>query len=1790
MARSRFIALFQKILNAGMRRGVKRLSARSITRVISALTLVAMLAALLPPLSLGAEPPGKNDRIGRGQGGDWQEVKVTPVAPPGAQVTLPVNEPVGPEQDPISAAQAGAPALSAMAASSITLVAAPEYLNFFAVTAGSNPASQPLYLRNIGGGTLDYSIQEDIPWLSLTPASGSLAGEVDTVTISVDSAGLAAGGSPFVGTLTITDLANPANSRPVRVRLGLDTLDRRTTLYSYDSNGNLQRRINANGTIVDYEYDSLNRLTRMAYPDGSTVSYRYDANGNRTEMTDSTWGTAAYEYDEWNRLIEVDYPNLEPIRYEYDQADNLTKIIYPNGNVVTYGYDADNRLTTVTDTTGTTTYSYNPATGNLAGKSLPNGVTTTYGYDADGQLTDVNHSKSGTLISSYHYTLDANGNRTSVVETTPAGTKTTDYTYDALYRLSSVTYANGRTVSYQYDAAGNRLKMIAPEGTTDYSYDADNRLLQAGPDKFYYDRNGNLTARTTPTQTIHYSYDFENRLVSYQAISTTVQFIYDGDGNRIAKIVDGVRTNYVNDINGLLTQVLGEADANWQAKKSYTLGLDRISQQETGVDPSFYLYDSPLRSVTGVADASGALVNTYEYDAFGETIAHTGDVDNVYTYNGEQNDPETGLIFLRYRYYDPHIGRFLTPDPVQGLLDSSQSLNPYSFVENNPINFIDPLGLASWKQRLWDGTVATIGLAANIVALAGAGALIAAPEPGTTALGLFILTQSSLSLQSSYARLTNAVVGEKVLPDNLPGGIGEIAAGDLGKAFDMGTGIFTSRISGNAPSRLGDWVGNLDSIIGSSETTWQSGQSIKNSLTPYINNEPSTSSLDEAVNSALDAGTLGNLDITRRNGYFPPPPPPGGDLGGVSLDLTADLMLQINDIAGATYDEKTGQVVFFGQEDISLPEMDLDDLAVAVYSVYGGQDPGVSIDPPVVGGQFSVRYEGETRKTEFGWVMFESDRVLKILSLGRDNLTGQPVTSGVPGYQNMLNRYLASGDCTPGESSTRFWFRPKEVRLVKSASGSSMVFDAVSMEVLTESKFEGGVVGDPEAEAFAAHFTQHYAEFAQEYPILKDLERLGKIVAVVKWIKDNDIPLDASFLDNYSIEVFATPDQTPSIIVEGDNGTCFITLEGGVTYRPPNEYLADDPQHPVTEAMSQAALAQRPDEAQFIWEFTPPAEATALGTLAAGEYTAVAQSLARSRKDGNVTLAQTDLSFPVTGEFALNLTRYYDSFWDKPTGFGFGWAETPFVLRFPRDRQTFSFGDTLVLDVYEEIFVLERPQGREDTYTLLGADNSDQPLYRRQGSGELLRENADGTFTLFKKDQSQIWFNASGQLIGFVDSNGNQLNYGYTGERLTSIVHTSGRQISLSYDGLGRITQAVGPGGRSVTYSYDAGGNLTGVTNQASGQAITFTYDADRHLVRAVDNEGNVIFDHSYDIYGRATGQTFGQDAPFDFNFDLENRRTVVTDPFGRQTRLTFDEKYRPLQQTDALGYAVSLAYAGDFGPSLVSDAYGATTGFEYDSNGNVTAIVHARGGRTDLYYAGPDLLIAMEDPLGLQSAFHYDDNGNLTTVYHDVELVFDGDGNLVMYYSNPNNVTILAYDSVGNLIAVTDPKGNQRNFSYDSYGMITGVEEASGQDTAYTYDALSRLKQISRGGSNVNFGYDNADNLTSISTMAGSVSYGYDGNNNLAIITDAKGKQTHFDYDQDNNLTQVIDAADKTTQYGYDVVGNLTSVVLPNNTVISYEYDELGRPIRVSSGEITKASPPQDNSKVFLPVLFKSK
>jgi RHS repeat-associated protein len=477
--------------------------------------------------------------------------------------------------------------------------------------------------------------------------------------------------------------------------------------YGYDAVGNLNSKKDFNGRTTTYQYDSMNRLKVKTADSffstgacagglcGATqITYSYDSLGRRTSMVDAS-GTTTYTYDTRDRLLTKASP-AGTLTYTYNAAGNALTLKSSNtgGASMTYTYDVLNRLASVTDASGATSYTYD-AVGNLAGFTYPNGVQTSYNYDALNRLTQMQATcgtgsgcgTPGTAISSYAYTLGPAGHRLSVAELSG---RSVNYVYDDLYRLTSETISGAASqngaIGYQYDAVGNRLQrnssVPAIPATGLLNYDANDRTA-SDP----YDSNGNLLNGGGGSNV----YDFENRLVQ----AGGVKLVYDGDGNRVQETVAGVTTKYlVADQNSTgYAQVMDELQGT-AVTRTYSYGLELTNERQTifgAPTTSFYGYDGH-GSVRFLTDSTGAIIDSYDYDAFGNLIAQTGSTPNNYLFAGEQFDPALGVYYNRARYYDQRQGRFWTMDTNVGDPGSPASLHRYLYVGADPPNGKDPSG------------------------------------------------------------------------------------------------------------------------------------------------------------------------------------------------------------------------------------------------------------------------------------------------------------------------------------------------------------------------------------------------------------------------------------------------------------------------------------------------------------------------------------------------------------------------------------------------------------------------------------------------------------------------------------------------------------------------------------------------------------------------------------------------------------------------------------------------------------------------------------------------------------------------------------------------------------------------------------------------------------------------------------------------------------------------------------------------------------------------------------------
>ena len=266
--------------------------------------------------------------------------------------------------------------------------------------------------------------------------------------------------------------------------------------------------------------------------------------------------------------------------------------------------------------------------------------------------------------------------------------------------MKEANYSNGDQYHYTYDAVGNHTEQQTLIGsvplTTNYVYDAANRLISVDGVPYTWDNNGNLLTDGANS----YTYNTANQLTALSGPLGSSTFSYNGLGDRLSQ--NGV--NYTLDLNAGLTQVLSDGT------NTYLYGLGRIAENQGGVN-EYYLGDA-LGSVRQLVRDGGEITLARTYEPYGDLAQATGTAQTDYDFTGEFTD-SSGLVYLRARYYAPDTGRFFQQDPWDGVSEIPASLNPYLYGLNNPTRYTDPNGenplAALGALALWVGKGVAVG-------------------------------------------------------------------------------------------------------------------------------------------------------------------------------------------------------------------------------------------------------------------------------------------------------------------------------------------------------------------------------------------------------------------------------------------------------------------------------------------------------------------------------------------------------------------------------------------------------------------------------------------------------------------------------------------------------------------------------------------------------------------------------------------------------------------------------------------------------------------------------------------------------------------------------------------------------------------------------------------------------------------------------------------------------------------------------------------------------------------------
>ena len=527
--------------------------------------------------------------------------------------------------------------------------------------------------------------------------------------------------------------------------------------YTYDAVGNITQIVDAAETATakttDYTYDDLYRLTSTtvsgaADSNNEAITYAYDAIGNITSRSDvGIYTYAGTDYTNPHAVTSILESDGSTSTYTYDNNGNLTG----DGPTV-YTWDYKNRLVssgelteTTSTSTSTTTTPFYPTTGDgyiskndfswdiahdatsgssqsaaAAQVAVATGNTTTayylnrtfFPFDTSSIPDDA--SVTAATLNVYPYAKKNDDNDgddfVTVVQTSQASTttlSTADFDQagninnptegvDTSERKDITGVSTGAYLTFNLNSTG--LGWISPTGTTNLGLREGHDVIDspftsssttAAQRNYLYLRSSEYagttydpylqvtytqpvtTTTTTTTNEVTYAYDHGMRRVSKSSDDSTTYYP-SGDFS----VADDTSTVYVSGSNGLVAS---------------------IENSGTGATTDT-IHTDHLGSTSVVTDEDGLMIELLDYNPYGTERSSwgsgdSGEAESQKTYIGEYSDSETNLSYLNARYYDPTIGRFLSQDPWFGNLTSPQSLNKYSYAENNPLTYTDPTGL-----------------------------------------------------------------------------------------------------------------------------------------------------------------------------------------------------------------------------------------------------------------------------------------------------------------------------------------------------------------------------------------------------------------------------------------------------------------------------------------------------------------------------------------------------------------------------------------------------------------------------------------------------------------------------------------------------------------------------------------------------------------------------------------------------------------------------------------------------------------------------------------------------------------------------------------------------------------------------------------------------------------------------------------------------------------------------------------------------------------------------------------
>jgi RHS repeat-associated protein len=531
-----------------------------------------------------------------------------------------------------------------------------------------------------------------------------------------------------------------ARRKPVRTRDGANhEID-----ATWDALGRILRLASGATILEEYVYDTpsqqaLGRLAEVRYPGGRQV-FNYALSGQLLQR--------AFHYD--------GVANAETMQFEYDALGRELARVFADGTRIEQQLFSNGWVKSITGVIDAVNYDPRGLPVDLRYR---NQVRTSYTYTpGPGRVArQETRDSANQLLHRIDYTFDKMDVMLASNDTSPGGVGLREYRYDPLYQLTSVASTeNGAAVNRIYDFGDdyNLRRFDEANATLGYADGArPDRLTQmakngAVASLVSYDGNGNTLA--LPGQ--QFTYNVKNELTTFtRGDGLVADYRYDHLGHRISK--------HVRESNGdeLFTRYVADsAEVNSVEGARYFVRLGSMRVAILHAANTTFVHESATGSTAFTTDAAGQREGSIDLHPFGNILAKTGSISSR-TFSLHNVDEESGLVYMRRRYYAPDIGRFLTPDLMaiyqpEKFLHTPQALHLYAYVANDPLNKTDPNGM-SFLSFLGSVVGVIVGIVIGVLIVA---ATVATGGIAGVLLGIGLALAASLAVTGvSYIIASN---------------------------------------------------------------------------------------------------------------------------------------------------------------------------------------------------------------------------------------------------------------------------------------------------------------------------------------------------------------------------------------------------------------------------------------------------------------------------------------------------------------------------------------------------------------------------------------------------------------------------------------------------------------------------------------------------------------------------------------------------------------------------------------------------------------------------------------------------------------------------------------------------------------------------------------------------------------------------------------------------------------------------------------------------------------------------